>query len=83
MTEEYGSNPEKAVEILNSNINELQQNDLVLSHVQTCDKCNSRLNESRKLHKVLTSLSPRKHPSYLHGSIMSRLQTVTCKKKRS
>ncbi len=61
---------------------ESQQNELIFSHVKTCEKCNSKLNESRKLHKVLTSLSPIKHPSYLHGTIMSRLQTEPCKKKR-
>jgi len=73
---------EKLIEIYLDGELESQQNDLVFSHVQTCDKCNSRLNESRKLNKVLTSLSPRKHPSYLHGSIMSRLQTETCKEKK-
>jgi hypothetical protein len=58
------------------------QKELLFSHAQTCEECNLRLNESRKFHNVIASVSDVRHPSHLHRSVMSRIQTEEHRKIR-
>lgn len=59
---------------LDGNADYLQTKSL-FSHIETCERCRARLEESQKLHKMIKSVSNINPPSDLRRSILSRMRS--------